>query len=62
MNAPDLLTKMFASRRMRNLIAVAIFIQVLEVYYGAGKDFFTGFQRGLGHGFAAESATAPKER
>jgi hypothetical protein len=45
-NGPDLLTRMLANRRMRNLIAIAVFVRVMDVYYEAGKAFIQGAESG----------------
>jgi hypothetical protein len=42
----DPLTRMLASRWLRTLIAIAIFIRVLDVYCDAGMSFYLGFQAG----------------
>jgi hypothetical protein len=61
-NVPDLLTRMLANRRMRNLIAIAVFVQVMDVYYEAGKSFFRGAESGWQAGGKDSSAAKPAAR
>lgn len=44
---PDLLTRLLANRFMRNLIAIALFCQVIDFYFDAAKAFVNGFQQGF---------------
>ena len=61
-NGPDLLTRMLANRRMRNLIAIAVFVQVMDVYYEAGKAFIQGAESGWQAGGKDSSAAKPAAR
>ena len=45
-HSADLLGRMLANRLFRNLMAIAIFVRVLDVYNDAGKAFYKGFQGG----------------
>lgn len=59
---PDLLTRMLRNRTMRTLIAIAIFVRVMDVYYDAGKAFVKGFMDGyrLDHSISSTPAPAKK--
>ena len=61
-NEPDLLTRMLANRWMRNLIAIAVFVQVMDVYYEAGKAFLRGAESGWQAGGKDTSAAKPAAR
>jgi len=58
---PDLLTRMLRNRTMRTLIAIAIFVRVMDVYYDAGKAFVKGFMDGhRAHSTSSTPAPAKK--
>ncbi len=59
---PDLLTRMLATRWLRNLIAIAIFVRVVDIYYDAGKSFIRGVQSGWEAGGKDSSAARPMAR
>ncbi len=61
-NGPDLLTRMLATRWLRNLIAIAIFVRVVDIYYDAGKAFIRGAQSGWEQGGKDSSAAKPAAR
>lgn len=45
-NELDLLTRLLTTHWIRNLIAIAIFARMSDVYYDAGKPFIRGVQQG----------------
>ncbi|MBL8222180.1 MAG: hypothetical protein JNL62_23290 [Bryobacterales bacterium] len=59
---PDLLTRMLRNRTMRTLIAIAIFVRVMDVYYDAGKAFAKGFMDGFSRDHSVSSTPAPAKK
>lgn len=55
---PDLLTRLLRNRTMRTLIAIAIFVRVMDVYYDAGYSLIKGYKEAERKHAAVSSAPA----